>query len=244
MHATGDRASTGSPIQIDFSAESTCPIFQCPITPPVAVTPWDIPPICIDDDSDPIEAYIGYTGGEQGYTAITGKIGLDVAWYLNGLLIPEVYIKRGSKVVFFVNGGNNETIESQNHPLYITSSKEGALYAHPRSSETVYGPPTTGEFCMWEETAGNGDQFDPWSDYKATLESSCGNGITSSVIQWQTDENTPDMAYYQCAAHHNLGWKIYIVDDLSECPGSAGYLTLPFSLLTLIAVLLTVLYGF
>ena len=256
-HGVGDRADAGSPIQVLFGNKSTCEgYFQCAITPPTELTPWTIPPICIDDDSDPIKAYIGNTGGNlHGYPAITGKDGWGISWYLNGLLVPEVYVKRGSKVTFKVYGGNDPTNAASYHPFYITSSDEGGVAGGAPSSEIVFAgldnsgvSPTgltTGHFCEWEETIGNGDQFSTWSAYKATLSPTCTAGSTPGHLEWTTDATTPDIVYYQCATHRLLGWKIRIVDDLETCNQLASaYTILPLSLLILVAVLLTLFYGF
>ncbi len=79
-----------------------------------------------------LRARIGPTGGKRGYTAITGctfsttvifkhfffyKIALvsvsvmvgqpswGIAWYINDLLIPEIYVERGETYTFLVEGG-------------------------------------------------------------------------------------------------------------------------------------------
>lgn len=74
-----------------------------------------------------ITVRIGPTGGKRGYTAITGeKISgkrdaiikflistghpsWGIAWYLNDLLIPELYVERGQTYTFHIEGGNDET---------------------------------------------------------------------------------------------------------------------------------------
>ena len=252
-HASGDRAAQDSPIQVRFTNDSKCEgYFQCAATAPTEVTPWTIPPICIDDSSKPIKAYIGNTGGlDHGYSAITGKDGWGISWYLNGLLVPEVYVRRGSTVSFEVYGGDDPAVQTHYHPLYITSSDEGGI----ADGETVFAgldnngaTPTgyiTGDYCEWSETAGNGDQFSSWEAYKETLSSTCTDSSTGGTLEWTTDTNTPDIVYYQCATHRLLGWKIRVVDDLTTCQQlAAAYTILPLSLLILVAVLLTLFYGF
>lgn len=42
-----------------------------------------------------------------------------IAWYLNDLLIPEVYVERGQTYTFVVEGGNDETQPARFHPFYM-----------------------------------------------------------------------------------------------------------------------------
>lgn len=74
----------------------------------------------------------------------TGHPSWGIAWYLNDLLIPEVYVERGQTYQFIVEGGNDETQParflttffviltmmiiiciSRYHPFYISDSDEG-----------------------------------------------------------------------------------------------------------------------
>lgn len=55
---------------------------------------WKIPPIICPSDTT-LRAQIGPTGGSKGYSSITGKVGWGIAWYINGLLIPEITLQRG-----------------------------------------------------------------------------------------------------------------------------------------------------
>ena len=50
-------------------------------------------------------ARIGPTGGKKGYQAITGEVSWGVAWYINDILIPEIYVERGETYTFLVEGG-------------------------------------------------------------------------------------------------------------------------------------------
>lgn len=56
-----------------------------------------------------ITARIGPTGGKKGYTPITGNPSWGIAWYLNDLLIPEVWVERGQTYTFIVEGGDKST---------------------------------------------------------------------------------------------------------------------------------------
>ena len=243
-HASSDRISASAPIQIDYDSTSTCSQpLQCPTITPGPTTPWDIPPLCIDSQNNQIQALIGNTGGRQGYEAITGRVGWGIAWYLNDLLIPEVYVKRGTTVTFSVNGGEDPTDSALYHPFYITNSSEGGINALAQAgqpiTETVvaglnYNPITqtvssltVGPYCEWTETDGNGNNFITFEDYKNTLQYSCSNSVASGSFQWTPDVSTSNLVYYQCATHRLLGWKIHIVDSLSTCRELAGITTIP-----------------
>lgn len=57
-----------------------------------------------------------------------GKPSWGIAWYINGLLIPELTLQRGVEYTFTVEGGvggphgNNS---AKLHPFYITDSPVG-----------------------------------------------------------------------------------------------------------------------
>ena len=55
-------------------------------------------------DKSNFEAILGPTGGRKGYEAITGEPSSDknVVWWINGLLMPEIYVVRGRTYFFRV----------------------------------------------------------------------------------------------------------------------------------------------
>lgn len=55
-----------------------------------------------------------------------GHVGWGKAYYINGLLIPEIHVVRGKSYTFVVESGNNPANPSQSHPLYITDDPAGA----------------------------------------------------------------------------------------------------------------------
>ena len=85
-----------------------------PAPAPASDKPWFIPPIeCYEPEDGVFFAQVGHsqpwlrpvpsraeqqscnfqigpTGGDNGYSAITGHVGWGIAWYINGLLIPEI----------------------------------------------------------------------------------------------------------------------------------------------------------
>lgn len=40
-------------------------------------------------------ATLGPAGGRRGYAGITGHVSNGLAWYMNGFLIPELWLRRG-----------------------------------------------------------------------------------------------------------------------------------------------------
>lgn len=47
-------------------------------------------------------ATLGPTGGRRGYAGITAHVSNGLAWYMNGLLIPELWLRRGLTYSFKV----------------------------------------------------------------------------------------------------------------------------------------------
>lgn len=89
-----------------------------------APMPWPVRKIIGEKN---ITARIGPTGGKRGYEALTGSPSWGIAWYLNDLLIPELYVERGETYTFVVEGGDKSSNPARYHPFYITDSPEGGL---------------------------------------------------------------------------------------------------------------------
>lgn len=121
--------------RIDFTSRG---VDQCPVllAPEDKTKPTSVPPAPTTTESTVkkwkqqvvsgkkvFTARIGPTGGEKGYTAITGRFNFliqemliftfqypgqpswGIAWYINDLLIPEIYVERGETYTFLVEGG-------------------------------------------------------------------------------------------------------------------------------------------
>jgi DOMON domain len=91
--------------------------------------PFTRPVLNAKNDVTEFVAHIGPSGGRRGYSAISGgRVGWGISWYINGLILPEIVLHRGTTYRFLVNGGDDKTQTSQYHPLYITDSiKEDIL---------------------------------------------------------------------------------------------------------------------
>ena len=52
-------------------------------------------------------------------------MGWGIAWYINGLLIPEINVVRGKTYTFVIEGGNDPDSPAAYHPFYISDDPEG-----------------------------------------------------------------------------------------------------------------------
>lgn len=95
---------------------------------------WKIPPIVCPADKT-FRVQIGPTGGKR-LTQITGKVGWGVAFWVNGLMSPELVVERGQTYNFIVEGGNDAMHSSRRHQLYITDSSEGG-FQHKTYEEQI-----------------------------------------------------------------------------------------------------------
>ena len=55
----------------------------------------------------------------------SGHVGWGIAWYINGLMIPEIHVVRGKTYTFVIEGGNDPGQTAAYHPFYITDDPEG-----------------------------------------------------------------------------------------------------------------------
>lgn len=222
-HATPDR--TADDIRIDFSSKSdhacTTSLFDLPDEDDLK--PW---PSAIITGETVFSVRIGPTGGKRGYTPITGQPSWGIAWYINDMLIPEIYVERGQTYTFIVEGGNDRTNPARYHPFYITDSSEGGfgqkseaeqkkqrVFAGVRYDAEGYPYPTAaGRYCEWAHTTvDRSAEMETFLEYLSTLRLVCDNG-EPAYLNWTVAPETPDLLYYQCYTHNNLGWKIHVVD--------------------------------
>lgn len=66
-----------------------------------------------------------------------GQAGWGIAWYINGVLIPELIVERGIKYTFIINGGNDPQDLANYHPFYITSSNQGGRSRNSATEKAV-----------------------------------------------------------------------------------------------------------
>ncbi|XP_064465589.1 protein Skeletor, isoforms B/C-like isoform X2 [Ornithodoros turicata] len=174
-------------------------------------------------------AEIGPTGGIKGYEKITGFSGWGISWWINGQLIPVLYVERGITYTFKVNGGHDPDNSARYHPFYITDNQKGGgskvdpselgKPGHLLLAGVVMGadgkPDVSkgiGRYCEWEhKDVDKSDQVKSFEEYKNTLELKCEEG-QPGTFTWTPDKDTPDTVYYQCFTHFFLGWKIRVLN--------------------------------
>lgn len=174
---------------------------------------------------------LGPSGGQMGYEAFTGNPSQQLAWYVNGLLAPEIYLKRYQKYRFTVEGGNDVFSALYNNPFYISNDPEGGydrltpleqkrvrIYAGVNfDRKDVHNPFVSGRLCTWENRSLDlrlMDQFPNFLKFRQNLRYRCDGG-NPGILEWVPNKTTPDVVYYQSYKHPYMGWKIYIVDQIS-----------------------------
>ncbi|XP_076750805.1 protein Skeletor, isoforms B/C isoform X2 [Xylocopa sonorina] len=223
-HHSFDR--TTEDIRIDFTSRNVhdCKNSLYDIPDMSDVKPW---PAAIIKNETRFSARIGPAGGKRGYTRITGESAWGIAWYINSMLIPEITVERGKTYTFIVEGGNDKTNPARYHPFYITDSPEGGfsqktelqqmaqrLYAGVKYGADGYPYPTAaGRYCEWvHKTVDMSAVMETFEEFFDTLKLECDKGEPAKLV-WTVAEDTPDLVYYQCYTHNNLGWKIHVVND-------------------------------
>lgn len=61
------------------------------------------------------------------YLQNTGHPSTALAWYINGMISPEIWLRRGLSYAFKVYGGNNPHSAEYYHPLIITDEPHGGF---------------------------------------------------------------------------------------------------------------------
>lgn len=88
------------------------------------IEPWEKSDI-FDRSIRTFKATVGPSGAKKGYQGITGMTSMGSAWYINGHLIPELYLRRDLTYNFRVYGGNNPHSANLYHPFIITDEPHG-----------------------------------------------------------------------------------------------------------------------
>ncbi|XP_065078550.1 protein Skeletor, isoforms B/C isoform X1 [Ochlerotatus camptorhynchus] len=215
-------------IQINFSStnDHSCTDALDSLIDPNAPKAWEKRVI---SKQTVISAKIGPTGGKRGYTPMTGHPSWGIAWFLNDMLIPEVYVERGKTYTFVVEGGDDPTQPAKYHPFYITDSPEGGFgqqTASKQERETVFAgvaydkdhypyPTAAGRYCEWKhKNVDKSEESETFEEFKKTLNLVCDDpDAQPAYLNWTVPEDAPNMVYYQCYTHRNLGWKIIVVDE-------------------------------
>ncbi|XP_037029296.1 protein Skeletor, isoforms B/C isoform X1 [Bradysia coprophila] len=173
-----------------------------------------------------ITARIGPMGGSRGFAAHADYPSLGMAWYLNDMLVPVLFVERGQTYVFSVEGGDKPSQLDKFHPFYITDSPEGGFGLKSESEqrrEKIYAgveyhsdgyvdPTAAGRLCEWRpKTKDRSSEMNSFDEYFKTLDLHCEPG-EPAFLNWTVAMDTPDLLYYQCFMQRNLGWKINVVN--------------------------------
>ncbi|XP_060650374.1 protein Skeletor, isoforms B/C [Drosophila nasuta] len=178
-------------------------------------------------------AYLGPSGGMRGYQGLTGHVSSGLAWYINGHMIPELYLKRGLTYTFQVRGGNNPHSPEHYHPLVITDEPQGGFdrLSDAKQSEirvlagvefTRRGQPkptAAGPLCLsrYPENYDRrlDDNFATFKKFNRSLLNTCSSE-PPALLEITPNITWPDTVYYNSFTHSNMGWKIHIVDSYSN----------------------------
>ncbi|KAI4491509.1 PREDICTED: protein Skeletor, isoforms B/C [Polistes canadensis] len=195
------------------------------------VIPWDKAEI-FDRSIRTFKATIGPSGGKKGYRGITGQTSMGYAWYIEGQLIPELYLRRGLTYNFVIHGGNNPHSPNLYHPLIITDEPHGGydrLSDIAQSKVRVLAgveftrrgrprPTAVGPLCLSKHDGRDrrlDDDFPSFKKFNRSLIYVCEPG-EGGVLEVTPNTTWPDIVYYNSFTHANMGWKIYIVDAYSR----------------------------
>ncbi|KAL1138299.1 hypothetical protein AAG570_009987 [Ranatra chinensis] len=194
------------------------------------IEPWDRPKL-IDKTIRSFTATLGPAGGKKGYQGITGMPSPGLSWYINGLLIPEVWMRRGFTYSITVWGGNNPHSAELYNPLIITDEPHGGLERRNDDSRhhirvlagvqyTLRGQPrptTVGPLCLARHSGVDrrlDDNFSSFRQLNKSLTTTCEKG-DPVVLEVTPNSTWPDIVYYNSYTHSNMGWKIHIVDSFN-----------------------------
>ncbi len=179
------------------------------------------------------DARLGPSGGQRGYTATTGLPSVGLAWYINGYMTPELYLRRGLTYAFRVEGGNDPYKPEHYHPFVISSdplggyerlteAQRGAVRILAGVEFTRRGAPqvtTTGRLCLWKHREGADsrldDTFDTFERYRNSLKLECEQG-EAAILEITPNITWPDLVYYQSYTQPHMGWKIHVVDNFNS----------------------------
>ncbi|GFU22530.1 hypothetical protein NPIL_175341 [Nephila pilipes] len=180
---------------------------------------------------------VGVPGGVKGYSGITGQSSPGVAWYVNGLLSPELYLRRNRRYTFVIEGGNDPNNARFYHPFYITDDAHGgyAKYTEEeRKGKKVYAgvefdrrgrphPSAAGRLCSWVHNTSHRysvDDYPTYPKFRKSLRLQCSEG-EPSILYWTPNASVPELLYYQSYTQRDMGWKIFIVDEIINAASSS-----------------------
>jgi len=231
FHHTYSRMHT----QIDFGNKE--PYNDCfPLTTDrkEVTTPWFVPPV-FDPARRIFKARLGPGGGRRGYSGKTGLPASNLVWYIEGLMVPEIYLRRGLKYSFKVEGGSNPRSPEFYHPFMITDEPVGGYDrlsdAQRKKVRVLAGveftrrglsrPTAAGHLCMWKHRQDNDrrrdDEFNSFERFRNSLTHECEDG-EPAILEVTPNVTWPNIVYYHSYTTPYMGWKIHVVDNFRRRP--------------------------
>lgn len=208
-----------------------------------------------------IRFMVGPSGGQRGYEGITGQPGSDLAWYVNGFIAPELFLRRELVYNFQVEGGNDPHSPTHYHPLIITDEPIGGYetFSEEQRKEirvlagvefTRRGQPrpiAAGRLCLWRQTIQRDRRLDndvtSFQKFRNNLQLLCEENGQAANMEIRPDNSWPDVVYYHSYTHPGMGWKINIVDRFGGLT-SASHTIVSGFVLPIAILLISVHYWF
>ncbi|XP_055374407.1 protein Skeletor, isoforms B/C isoform X2 [Condylostylus longicornis] len=155
-----------------------------------------------------------------------GRWSLEVVYYINGLMAPEIVVERGKTYTFVIETGFDEEVSKRYYPFYITNSPEGNIkyklpdelknhvfYLGIETSPEGYLIPTgVGQFCIYTVDFDIQLQDLSKNELKSSLKEDCEEG-QPGILNWTVPLDAPDLLYYQCFSEKNMGWQITVINQ-------------------------------
>jgi len=216
--------------------------------------PWFVPPI-FDPNRRIFSARLGPGGGRRGFSGKTGLPASNLVWYIEGLMVPDIYLKRGYSYSFKVQGGSNPNSAEFYHPFIITDEHVGGydrLTEEQRKNVRVLAgveftwrgkprPNSAGPLCLWkhrkEGDRRRDDEINSFERFRNSLTYECEDG-EPAILEVTPNATWPDVVYYHSYTTPYMGWKIHVVDNFRRRPkfGNSGEHVLPATLTSLALV--------
>jgi len=199
------------------------------------LTPWKIDHI-FDPTRRKFSARLGPSGGKKGTSGQTGLPSSSLVWFIEGLMVPELYLRRGLTYTFKIEGGNNPRSAEYYHPFIITDEPTGGydrLDKNQTAKIRVLAGVTftrrglarpvnnAGRLCRWQHTSTGDrrrdDEFPTFQRFRNHLDLNCEEG-EAALLTVTPNVTWPDTVYYHSYTTPYMGWKIHVVDNFRSKP--------------------------
>lgn len=205
---------------------------------PEPIELWERNPI-VDKAIRSFTATLGPSGGKKGYEGITKHVSNGLAWYINGFLAPDLFLRRGLTYSFKVRGGNNPHSADHYHPMVITDEPRGGFDRLSDLKQTEIRvlagveysrrgrpkPTAAGPLCLSRYPPGHDrrldDNFPTFRKFNRSLISDC-DGTGFATLEITPNSSWPDIVYYNSFTQRNMGWRIHIVDSYVKAGFNSG----------------------